>query len=246
MDIGRTARLTESNGDYPFFTQAYSEYSNQPERSFRQGSFASFIKNHPATLYNRSDSSFFTVRERIETDIKDPDGIFYKRDESSLIMVPYTGTDKSFPAQLFRRFNEFADCIENQNKFGITCDDIEEKRVFMRTVLTHYYTTALKAQQTDSTGDDESDLDEMRQNFYFEPAQLFRRFNEFANCIENQNKFRIPCDDIKKKRVFMETVLTHHGATLLKAQQEDSTDDDEFDFDEMKQKFYLEIERGRK
>ena len=246
VDIGRTAQLIESHGDYPFFTQAYSEYNNHPERSFQGGSFASFIKDHPATLYNRSDSSFLTVREKTEIgSIKDPDGIFYKRDDSSLIMVPYTGEDKSFPAQLFRRFNAFADCIENQNKFGIICDDVEEKQAFMRTVLTHYYETTLEDQQKDSTDDDESDSDEMRRNSYFKsfPEQLLRRFNEFADCIENQNKFRIICDDIEGKQVFMRTFLTHYYETALKDQQKDFTDYSESDSDEIRN-FYLEFERG--
>ena len=154
IDIGRTAQSIESNSDYPFFTQAYNEYYDQKEDS--NTSFASFIKNHPATLYNRADSSFTIVRRELDKDIKDSDGILYNKDSNSLILVPYMDIKENFPAQLFRRFNEFADCIENQKSHGVTCDDIEEKRVFIETILTHYYTEALKDLQEDSSEDEDS------------------------------------------------------------------------------------------
>ena len=161
IDIGRTARSIENNSDYPFFTQAHNEYYDQEEESRQDTSFASFIKNHPATLYNRADSSFTIFGREIDRNIKDSDGILYNKDANSLILVPhiYKDTDENFPAQLFRRFNEFADCIENQKSHGVICDDIEEKIVFIKTILTHYYTEALKDPQEDSSEDEDSSGD---------------------------------------------------------------------------------------
>ena len=182
IDIGRIAQSIENNNDYPFFTQVYDEYLSQKEKSWKdyltdiipdsilnnesdKDSFASFIKNHPATLHNRADSSFTMpmflpnfVKE-IEINRKDADGIFYNKDADSLIMVPYTGTDESFPAQLFRRFNEFAECIENHETPGMVCNDIEEKRVFVKAILTHYYTEALEAQMEDPPKNENEDID---------------------------------------------------------------------------------------
>ena len=129
IDIGRTAESIENSSDYPFFTQAYENYPKKTEeKSWRdyisnffsdddseqeETSFASFIKNHPATLYNRADGSF--------------------------VIIPYIDTEENFPAQLFRRFNEFLDCMENQKKQEFICDDIEEKEKFTEIILENFY-----------------------------------------------------------------------------------------------------------
>ena len=130
IDIGRTAKAIETNSDYSFFTQLHDSWqekktqrnlstlfdldnSNPVNNDSQDISFASFIKNHPATLYNGAGGSF--------------------------VVIPYTDTDENLPAQLFRRFNEFVDCVKNQEALGIACDDIEEKKVFIKTILDSYY-----------------------------------------------------------------------------------------------------------
>ena len=131
VDIGRTAEATEhDDSDYPFFAQVYEEYKKQKEQNDgwwdyireyapiemngEHDSFASFIRDHPATLHNRADGPF--------------------------IIVPYVDAEENFPAQLFRRFNEFWDCIENENEKEMVCDDKEEKDVYIKYILKHYYT----------------------------------------------------------------------------------------------------------
>ena len=93
IDIGRTAESIENDSDYPFFTQIYEDdYKQEEEKSwqdraieilpdgiidseYKETSFASFIKDHPATLHNRADGSF--------------------------IVIPYEDSEDSFPSQLF-------------------------------------------------------------------------------------------------------------------------------------------------
>ena len=135
IDIGNTAESIETGSDYPFFTQAYEEYHNRTGKIWQDFlqrliwddifnnesqdfSFASFIKYHSATLYNGIDSSF--------------------------LVVPYLDEEENLPAQLFRRFNEFADCKKKQDRANVSCEDVEEKRVFMNTILAHYYEEFLK------------------------------------------------------------------------------------------------------
>ena len=156
IDIGNTAESIENNGDYPFFTQAYEDYNSrkkEPQTELdrhildnlfddesKNMSFASFIKHHPATLYNRANSSF--------------------------VLIPYIDTDENLPARLFRRFNEFVDCIENQKKENIACDDIEEKEVFIKTILNHYYLEVLNKQKKGSS--DNAVHDRLGRERYFE------------------------------------------------------------------------------
>ncbi|MCZ0933430.1 MAG: hypothetical protein OXJ52_09820 [Oligoflexia bacterium] len=111
IDLGLSTESIE--GDYPFFTQTNKEYENRPLEYIPEASLISFIKNHPASLYNSVDSS--------------------------LIVIPYKDTDKNFPALLFRRYNEFMTCIKNQKRLGVVCEDIEEKRAYMEFILDYYY-----------------------------------------------------------------------------------------------------------
>ena len=128
VELGLTAESIESNSDYPFFVQSYQEYLNQrnlkpdylADGEAQDTSFASFIKNHPASLYD----SF----------------------KSSLIFIPYADSDDNLPAHLFRRVYEFRDCIEKQEKLGIFCDDIEDKRAYVKIILGHYYKEAIENQ----------------------------------------------------------------------------------------------------
>ena len=129
-DLGRTARSVENNSDYPFFTQAYEDYKNRgtnpnyseeyvldfwnDDDGREEISFAAFIKDHPATLYNNTVDGSSTI-------------------------IPYRDTEENFPSQMFRRFNEFLSCIENQNNRGIACEDIEEKKSFIKIILNLYY-----------------------------------------------------------------------------------------------------------
>ena len=119
-DIGLSAEAIENESDYPFFAKAYQDYqsfiqvSNSLTGRKTQDNFlAAFIKNHPASLYD----SF----------------------KSSRIVIPYEDTDENLPAQLFRRVNEFKDCIEKQEELGIACEDIEEKEAYVEIILSHYY-----------------------------------------------------------------------------------------------------------
>ena len=124
-DIGRTAQSIENNNNYPFFAQAYEAYKsgetnlNAPGEHILAGgrgpeiSLAGFIKDHPATLYNTIDGL--------------------------LTFIPYKDAEENFPSQLFRRFNDFSNCIENQKNRGIACEDIEEKESFIKIVLKEYY-----------------------------------------------------------------------------------------------------------
>ena len=117
MDIGRLSQsISQSvdNSDYPFFTQAYEEHRKSYEESSPDKiSLAAFIKDHPAVLYNAADSS--------------------------AAAVPYLDAEENIPSQIFRRFNAFWNCIENHNKYGAACEDIEEKRSFIKIILSIYY-----------------------------------------------------------------------------------------------------------
>ena len=129
-DIGRAAKSAENNSDYPFFTQSYEEYKNaEANRTYSEEgaergktSFAAFIKNHPATLYSTLDGWF--------------------------AVIPYEDTEKNLPSQMFRRFNEFSNCIEGWKSEGIPCEDMEEKESFIKILLKkHYYYTEEKTDE---------------------------------------------------------------------------------------------------
>ena len=132
IDIGRTTTSIETTQDYPFFTQVYEDYKNFQIRrddgiGHQEISSASFIKDHPATLYSRANGS--------------------------LVFIPYRDTvtneidiNENLPAQLFRRFNQFSDCIEKEQNLGILCEDREEKEAYTEILLKHYYIMELKNQ----------------------------------------------------------------------------------------------------
>ena len=129
IDIGFTAESIENKADYPFFTKAYQDYHNQQTINYMDlvstvaDSFASFIKNHPESLYSSINSSF--------------------------VIVPYADKSKNFPARVFQRFNEFAECIELQKKWGLPCQNIEEKTIFVEMVLKYYYEQVLVLKEED-------------------------------------------------------------------------------------------------
>ena len=122
VDVGRAvSSYFTNNVSYPFLSQGLQE------GALNSGiSSASFIKNHPATLYNRADGDF--------------------------IIVPYVDKEYNFPAQLFRRFNAFLDCIEKQTD----CNNIEEKRAYTNLFLAFYKEMKDKQEK----GDSEEKVDE--------------------------------------------------------------------------------------
>ena len=114
IDIGRAAESIVNGSDSPVFVQAYDDFilNSVLRHNPNGGGFASFIKNHPATFQNRKDSPF--------------------------IIIPYVDTEENFSAQLIRRFNQFANCIESQDTQGVICEDREEKTAYIRSFLNAY------------------------------------------------------------------------------------------------------------
>ena len=103
-DLDLTPSYLTNNSDLPFFDQLYEDYSNQQT----DDPISLFIKNHPATLYD---------------DFK-----------HSWIVLPRTDKEENLPARLFRRFNEFKQCIE-----GTVCENREDKQAYIDSVLNHYH-----------------------------------------------------------------------------------------------------------
>ena len=126
-DIGLTIESIKNNGDYLFFDQVYQDYLKSFSGS---DSLGSFIKNHPASLYDKFKHSW--------------------------IVIPYTNTTDSLPARLFHRFNEFKDCIEKENQLGTACKDRAEKRAYINTILQYYYQDIIeKETELNSLSEDE-------------------------------------------------------------------------------------------
>ena len=102
--------------EIPFFTQAYEEYNTKEEKGLfsligrvrGQVSFESFIKDHPAVLY-------------------DP--------EKKLYRVPYEDSEKNILSKLFRKYNRYSECIKKHFQEDEICDDLEEKQAFIRLML---------------------------------------------------------------------------------------------------------------
>ena len=130
IDISQFAESVENSigvyeSDYPFFSEIWKEYVNPSfERDLSEErlcpyekksdeistdtTFSEFIKKHPAIL-NVKGQGFF---------------------------IPYTV--KGFPARLFRKYNQFAECLK-RDKLGCTCSDKQEKKAFLNIVSDKYY-----------------------------------------------------------------------------------------------------------
>ena len=98
------------DSEIPFLIQAYEEYESREDQQ-EDISFSSFIQTHPAVLY-RSDASLF--------------------------LLPYVDEESNVMAKLFRQYNEFSKCVDEQEADTGTCDEIESKRAFMKFILDTY------------------------------------------------------------------------------------------------------------
>ena len=98
-------------GISPFIVQAYKDYKLED----KEISFVEFLRQHPATL---------------------------SRPDDSQLLIPFVDNEEeSFMAQLFRRFNEYADCIQKSEHSS--CEFIEDKQAFVESVLDSYCSIAL-------------------------------------------------------------------------------------------------------
>ena len=96
------------NEEIPFLIQAYEEYEDNKED---HSSFTSFIQTHPAVLY---------------------------KPDSSIFLLPYTDEEINVMARLFRQYNEFSKCIDEEEANIKTCDGIDSKRAFVKFMLNTY------------------------------------------------------------------------------------------------------------
>ena len=96
----------------PFLAQVYKDYKEQTESSGEELSFLNYIKEHPAVL-----------------------------DDNARYLLPHSDDGRNMPALLFRRFNQFAECLARQESGGEICEGAEDKKAFKRFVLKDYKKT---------------------------------------------------------------------------------------------------------
>ena len=99
------------NSELPFLIQAYREYENKQKEKGENKSFEEFIQTHPAVFYN-SDESLF--------------------------LIPYSDEEINVPSILFRQYDQFVKCVEEQENSGKPCNGIEEKQAFITFMLGNY------------------------------------------------------------------------------------------------------------
>ena len=98
------------NNDIPFLIHAYEEYENK-RNSHKDLSFASYIQTHPAVLHKPG---------------------------SSVFLLPYVDNEMNVMAKLFRQYNTFSKCIDEQQANIKTCDDMDNKIAFKKFMLSNY------------------------------------------------------------------------------------------------------------
>lgn len=98
---------------YPFLVQLYEEYRKKKSEGEleKEDSFVVFLKNQPSVLYDETKTSFF---------------------------LPFRDDDSSFIVQTFRKFNEYYQCIQADDKEENVCEDRDEKEVFIQIVFSIY------------------------------------------------------------------------------------------------------------
>ena len=127
-DIGFA--LESINSSYPFFSQSEKDRESIERLHSLDYPQGLFIKNHPASLYDNFKPSW--------------------------IVIPYTDTKDNLPARLFRRVNEFKDCIEKEKQLKIVCEDRADKRAYIDIILHHYYQDIIeKEEEINSPSEDE-------------------------------------------------------------------------------------------
>ena len=99
------------DSELPFLIQAYREYESKPKDNRRDISFEEFIQTHPAVFYN-SDASLF--------------------------LLPHVDEERNIMSGLFRNYNEFVKCIEEDESNIKICDKIEDKKAFIKFMLETY------------------------------------------------------------------------------------------------------------
>ena len=109
VKMSEAAADTEQNpnyyaNNYPFFTQLYREYEKDPRAG---GQFSDFIKDHPASLYQGMGHA---------------------------ITLPVLADEPSFIASLYRRVNEFSQCIDAQDRGERDCPGVLQKRAFRKAI----------------------------------------------------------------------------------------------------------------
>ena len=98
------------NSEVPFLMQAYEEYEGGKTEN-HEDSFVNFIETHPAVLYRPDDSAY---------------------------VLPYVDREENIAARLFRQYNEFVKCINDQKAKIKNCDEVEEKQAFIDFILDTY------------------------------------------------------------------------------------------------------------
>ena len=108
------------SADYPFFQQTSQEYQflndfirvsiraeEWPQTKFF--SIGDFRRNHPTSLYNNNFKPLW-------------------------IVIPWTIEKDNLPARLFRRVNEFKNCLKAKN-----CEHSADKKAYIDSIERHYY-----------------------------------------------------------------------------------------------------------
>ena len=148
IDLGRAAQSVESGGDYPFFAQIRKEYEDslrEAEREEARAAAAAFLKRHDLRFIHRDaweeERAAREARRAAAPDsfaafIKDHPATLFDEADGGIVFVPYKDSEENLPSRLFRRFNEFQNCIANHEKES--CREREEKRAWTETLLKYY------------------------------------------------------------------------------------------------------------
>ena len=118
------------DGTSPFLLQAYEEYKTKKDA---ERSFTEFLQRHSATDF--VDKELFGYSSFVEFLRRHPATL--SRPDNSQLLIPFVDEKRSLMAQLFRRFNEYADCIQKHSEESV-CESIEDKQAFMKFMLDSY------------------------------------------------------------------------------------------------------------
>ena len=145
IDLGRAAQSVENGGDYPFFAQVRQEYEDslrEAEREEARAAQAAFLKRHDLRFILRDNreearaARTASAPDSFAAFIKDHPATLFDISDGGIVFIPYKDSKENLPSRLFRRFNEFQNCIENHEKTA--CRERKEKRAWTETLLNYY------------------------------------------------------------------------------------------------------------
>ena len=134
-DLSRYAENWESgNGIYsPFIAQLYKEY-----KEYQDNKQAGYSLEYAFMNYKEYQDKQNNTEDKISLEkfIQTHASVLVSPANERLL-IPYE--KDSFLARLFQKFNEYSNCV-NQHK-AVSCEDLEEKRAFIKAVLDVYAST---------------------------------------------------------------------------------------------------------